>query len=144
MISRHATLLVAVLALHACRERDRGNNATSTTVPTVVTPQPVAPPPMMPAPNALADAAVMPPPMPPGPPVPPVAAAPDAAAPVAPTAPAAPADPTSTAAARPRDPSTAPVEIPSPIQGVPGVRVRRNRHSTGVNVGGIQLNLPTQ
>lgn len=143
MISRHATLLVAVLALHACRERDRGNNATSTAVPTVVAPQPVAPPPMMPAPNALVDAAVMPPPMPPGPPVPPVAAAPDAAAPVAPTAPAAPADPTATAQ-RPRDPAAAPVEIPSPIQGVPGVRVRRNRNSTGVNVGGIQINLPTQ
>jgi len=143
MISRHATLLLAVLALHACRERDRGNNATSTNMPTTVAPQPVAPP-MMPAPNALVDAAVAPP-MPPGPPVPPVAAAPVAAAPAAPMAPSPPADPTSTATApRPRDPSVAPVEIPSPIQGVPGVRVRRNRNSTGVNVGGIQINLPTQ
>ena len=136
------TLALSLLAsLAACRDRGNNTPAPSTTVPTQVPPlQPPAP--IVAAPNALADAAVV--------------AAPNALAdaavaqpaapaePVAPAAPAAPAEPAAPAAARTNTGSNDTVNIPSPVNGVPGVRVRRGSNTTTVNVGGIRLNLPTQ
>ena len=124
------TLALSLLAsLAACRDRGNNTPAPSTTVPTQVPPlQPPAP--IVAAPNALADAAVAQP------------AAP--AEPAAPAAPAAPAEPAAPAAARTNAGSNDTVNIPSPVNGVPGVRVRRGSNTTTVNVGGIRLNLPTQ
>jgi hypothetical protein len=124
------TLALSLLAsLAACRDRGNNTPAPSTTVPTQVPPlQPPAP--IVAAPNALADAAVV--------------AAPNALADAAVAQPAAPAEPAAPAAARTNTGSNDTVNIPSPVNGVPGVRVRRGSNTTTVNVGGIRLNLPTQ
>ncbi len=147
--SLRLALCVALLA-PACRNRNNDSpNTTSTTVPTQVAPvQPQLPPPPMPvAPNALADAGVAPMPTPPY-------AVGDAGAPTAPviaqpTPPAPTPTPTPTAPTQPSQPRTTTgannsVNIPSPVQGVPGVQVRRGHGSTTVNVGGIQIAVPTQ
>ncbi|MFO0649486.1 MAG: hypothetical protein U0326_24810 [Polyangiales bacterium] len=140
--------VIALGLVVGCRDRNSNNSSTSTTVPTQVAPaQPMLPPPPMPvAPNALADAG--PPPMP----IAPNALAdagvaptqPVVAQPTVPTQPAAPSQPTA-----PSQPSTGTgtgntVNIPSPVQGVPGVQVRRGHGSTTVNVGGIRIAVPTQ
>lgn len=137
--------VIALGLVIGCRERNSNNGSTSTTVPTQVAPtQPLLPPPPMPvAPNALADAG--PPPMP----IAPNALADAGAAPTQPvvaqpTQPTQPSQPTA-----PTQPSTGAgsgntVNIPSPVQGVPGVQVRRGHGSTTVNVGGIRIAVPTQ
>ena len=149
--SHLAALCLALLA-PACRDRNHDAQNNSTTVPTQVAPmQPQLPPPPMPvASNALADAGVAPMPTAPyavadaGAPTAPVIAQPTPPAPTpTPTAPT----PTPTAPTQPR--TTTPgtnntVNIPSPVQGVPGVQVRRGHGSTTVNVGGIQIAVPTQ
>lgn len=137
--------VIALGLVIGCRERNSNNGSTSTNVPTQVAPtQPLLPPPPMPvAPNALADAG--PPPMP----IAPNALADAGAAPTQPvvaqpTQPTQPSQPTS-----PTQPTTGAgagntVNIPSPVQGVPGVQVRRGHGSTTVNVGGIRIAVPTQ
>lgn len=137
--------VIALGLVVGCRDRNSNNSSTSTTVPTQVAPaQPMLPPPPMPvAPNALADAG--PPPMP----IAPNALADAGVAPTQPVVaqPTAPAQPTQPTA--PSQPPTGTgtgntVNIPSPVQGVPGVQVRRGHGSTTVNVGGIRIAVPTQ
>ncbi len=166
-------IIVTLFAFAACKKREEENNTAPTTVQTTVptTAPVVAPGATPPAPNALdvppsampvAPGATPPTAVAPGEPVAPVApgtvpVAPPpgtVAAPTTPTAPTAPTTPTApTAPTTPRTPSTTPtvtqngqnINIPSPIQGLPGVQVRnRGREGVGVNVGGIQMHIPTQ
>ena len=139
MSARVVAALALCAALAACKRGNTSEPEHTTTVPTTV-PTPVAPQPVIPAPNALADAGT-----------PPVAPAPNAladagAAPVAPT-PAVPRTPRAPRenTANPSAPSNGnELNIPPPVQGLPGVQVQRGSNATTVNVGGIRINVPTQ
>ncbi len=154
MSARVVAALALCAALAACKRGNTSEPEHTTTVPTTV-PTPVAPQPVIPAPNALADAGT--PPVAPAPNAladagtSPVAPAPNAladagAAPVAPT-PAVPRTPRAPRenTANPSAPSNGnELNIPPPVQGLPGVQVQRGSNATTVNVGGIRINVPTQ
>jgi fused signal recognition particle receptor len=159
MTKRITGLAIALLlSAAACKRREEATAPTApTTVPTVAPPQPVAvldAGPTQPGPNAMAQPGTVAPVPQPGtvapvpqpgtlapgaapptgaPPAAPIAAAP--AAPVAPTAPAAPTPPANT---------NHPTEIRIPgLANQPPINIDQNNGQTRVNVGGIQLVLPS-